>query len=123
MARPSWSASMQSEVVCRSCGGTGKQYVGLDELELQCPFCAGTGEMPTMNDFAIALVIAEWASRTGDTFGDPSATDELSKRERETAKRRELGLCLSCGKPSAPKATCPDCGRKANEARKRKRLA
>ena len=46
-----------------------------------------------------------------------------TKRERETAKRRELGLCIKCGKPSAPKATCAECGRKANEARKRRKAA
>ena len=40
------------------------------------------------------------------------------KRERETAKRRELGLCIICGKPAAPKATCAACGIKANARRK-----
>ena len=38
--------------------------------------------------------------------------------QRETAKRREAGLCIKCGRPAAPKATCADCGIKANARRK-----
>ena len=64
--------------------------------------------------------MASAEARTAQVLEDFAACVP-TKRQRETAKRRELGLCLSCGKPSAPKATCAECGRKANEARKRRK--
>jgi ribosomal protein S14 len=45
----------------------------------------------------------------------------MTKRQKETAKRRAEGRCLSCGKPAAPLVSCQQCGRKANEYRKAKK--
>lgn len=47
----------------------------------------------------------------------------LTKRQRLTARRRENGLCIACGKPSAPLVTCADCGRRSNEYRKNKKAS
>jgi hypothetical protein len=52
---------------------------------------------------------------------DCPAVKTLTKRQRETATRRAEGRCIICGQPSAQKATCDDCGQRANEYRKANR--
>ena len=73
-------------------------------------------EFAHRNGTIVRLVVEDFGVAAG------SLNDRLqpasTKRERETAKRRELGLCIKCGKPAAPKATCAECGIKANARRK-----
>jgi hypothetical protein len=83
-------------------------------------------EHPTKPKFADALAEAELCyDRTMSSTADEDTLERWrSKRSIARDRARAEGRCIICLKNEcAPNATCADCGKRANEARKRRRDA